>query len=173
VDRVPGHVPGALLAAQPFQKPHPPIWFGASHPDALRRAVRLGDGFFGAGSQTTAAFADQVRIVREEVARQGRDGFRIAKRVYIAVDDDGERARRRIAAALDELYGLFGLRGVEAVAVAGTVDDCVRGLREVVAAGAEQILLNPLFDDAVQMERLAADVVAQLAEEETRCGTRC
>jgi alkanesulfonate monooxygenase SsuD/methylene tetrahydromethanopterin reductase-like flavin-dependent oxidoreductase (luciferase family) len=35
---------------KPFQEPHPPIWFGASHPDALRRAARHGHGFFGAGS---------------------------------------------------------------------------------------------------------------------------
>jgi hypothetical protein len=39
----------------------------------------------------------------------------------------------------------------------------VRGLRDVAAAGAELILLNPLFDDAEQMERLAAEVVPQLA----------
>src|SRR5262249_51774175 len=75
---------------KPFQKPHPPIWIGAGHPAALRRAVRLGDGFFGAGSATTAQFAEQVPIVREALAQSGRDpaGFQIAKRVYIAVDDD-------------------------------------------------------------------------------------
>src|SRR5215203_7018027 len=53
---------GAAMEPKPFQKPYPPIWFGASAPAALRRAVRHGDGFFGAGSQTTAQFADQVGI---------------------------------------------------------------------------------------------------------------
>src|SRR5205085_7507306 len=98
---------GAAIEPKPFQKPHPPIWFGASHPDALRRAVRHGDGFFGAGSQTTAQFADQARIVREALRHPEREAssFRIAKRVYIAVDNDTERARQRIAAALDEQYG--------------------------------------------------------------------
>jgi hypothetical protein len=33
----------------------------------------------------------------------------------------------------------------------------------VADAGAELILLNPLFDDAEQMERLAADVIPHLA----------
>ena len=157
-------VKGAAMEPKPFQKPFPPLWFGGSHPAALRRAVRHGDGFFGAGSTTTADFAGQVRIVREALAETGRDaaGFRIAKRVYIAIGDDGARARERLAAALDGLYGYFGLTGMSAVAVAGPPGACVEGLREVAAAGAELILLNPLYDDAEQMERLAADVVPQL-----------
>src|SRR6266511_5840637 len=79
---------GAAMEPKPFQKPHPPIWFGANHPAALRRAVRHGDGFFGAGSSTTTQFAEQVPIVRQALAEAGRDtaGFGIAKRVYIAVD---------------------------------------------------------------------------------------
>jgi probable F420-dependent oxidoreductase len=156
---------GAAMEPKPFQKPGPPIWFGGSHPAALRRAIRLGDGFFGAGSVTTKQFADQVQTVRETLASLDRDpaGFPIAKRVYIAVDDDSERARTRIGAALDQVYGFFGRRDLTPVAVCGTPDDCVRGLREVADAGAELILLNPLFDDARQMERLAAEVIPQLA----------
>ena len=38
-----------------------------------------------------------------------------------------------------------------------------RGLREVAAAGAEMILLNPIVDEAEQLERLAAEVAPQLA----------
>ena len=153
------------MEPKPFQKPSPPIWFGAGHPAALRRAVRLGDGFFGAGSSSTAQFVEQVSVVRQALAESGRDpaGFPIAKRVYIGVGDDAERARRRTAEALVDLYGYFGMRGLEALPVAGSVEDCVQGLREVAAAGAQLILLNPLFDDAEQMERLAAQVVPQLA----------
>ncbi|MGB0095685.1 MAG: LLM class flavin-dependent oxidoreductase, partial [Solirubrobacteraceae bacterium] len=75
----------AVMEPKPVQKPHPPIWIGGSHPDALRRAVRRGDGFFGAGSQTTSQFAEQVEVVRGELAQSGRkpETFPIAKRVYI------------------------------------------------------------------------------------------
>jgi hypothetical protein len=48
------------------------------------------------------------------------------------------------------------------VAVAGPPDACVQGLREVFDAGAEMILLNPLFDDLQQMERLASEVMPRL-----------
>jgi probable F420-dependent oxidoreductase len=156
---------GAAMEPKPFQKPHPPIWIGGSHPAAVRRAVRHGDGFLGAGSTTTAQFAEQVRIVRAALEEQGRDpaGFRIAKRVYVSLDDDADIARQRMAAALDRLYGYFGLPDLTPVAVYGPPDACVRGLREVAAAGAELILLTSLFDETEQMERLATEVVPHVS----------
>ncbi len=155
----------AAMEPKPFQKPHPPIWFGASHPDALRRAVKYGNGFFGAGSSTTKRFAEQVPIVRQALAEAGRDAatFKIGKRVYIAVDDDAQRARRRIGESLHRFYPFFELSGLEAVAVYGPPDACVQGLRDVAGAGAELILLNPVFDEAEHMERLVAEVVPKLS----------
>ena len=69
---------GLPVEPKPVQRPHPPLWMGGSHPSALRRAVRLADGFFGAGSTTTEAFARQVQLVGEALAGSGRDpaGFR-------------------------------------------------------------------------------------------------
>jgi probable F420-dependent oxidoreductase len=154
---------GVAMEPKPFQKPNPPIWFGGSHPDALRRTVRDADGFFGAGSSTTAQFTEQVTMVRAALAEAGRDGaeFPIAKRVYIAVDDDAERARERVRATLRAFYGDF-MPDLTPVAVIGPPDACARGLHDVIAAGAERILLNPIFDEAEQMERLVAEVVPQL-----------
>ena len=39
---------------------------------------------------------------------------------------------------------------------------CAAALREIAGAGAELILLNPLVDDAEQIERLAAEVIPEL-----------
>jgi probable F420-dependent oxidoreductase len=151
---------GAELTPKPVQRPHPPLWLGGSAPSAVRRAVREGDGFFGAGSSTTKAFAEQVAVVREELDQRGRsgDGFRIAKRVYIAIDDDTERARRRMLEMFSKIYGDLGPR-LEPVLVIGPPDACISGLREVADAGAEMILLDTLFDEHEQMERLAAEVM--------------
>ena len=124
------------MEPKPFQKPYPPLWFGGSHPAALRRSVRHGDGFFGAGSTTTASFVDQVRTVRSVLDESGRDpaGFRIAKRVYIAVDDEPDRARKRTSDALIDFYGERGA-GLLPVAVTGSPGDCAAGLQAVVDAG--------------------------------------
>jgi probable F420-dependent oxidoreductase len=151
------------MEPKPFQKPYPPLWFGAASEPALRRAVRRGDGFFGAGSTPTARFAEQVAVVREALAEAGRpaESFPIAKRVYVAIDDHAERARERINATLTELYGRR-VEAIEAAAVAGTAADCVRELHQVAEAGAELILCTALFDQAEQMEQLAAAVIPKL-----------
>jgi probable F420-dependent oxidoreductase len=154
---------GEAMEPKPFQKPFPPIWIGAAGPAALRRAVRVGSGFFGAGSSSTAAFANQVATVRQALADAGRAerDFRIAKRVYIAIDEDPGRARERMNAGLAGIYGQ-AVPSIEAAAVTGTPADCVAGLRAVVAAGAELILFTPLFDQGEHAERLAAEIIPQL-----------
>ncbi len=151
---------GAAMEPKPFQKPHPPLWFGAASPAALRRAVRLGDGFIGAGSSTTAAFAEQAQVVRDALADAGRPAgsFPIAKRVYIAIDEDAGRARQRVNDALGRLYGQR-VPAIEAAAIAGRPADCLREVRQVAEAGAELILFTALFDQHEQMERVAAEIV--------------
>jgi probable F420-dependent oxidoreductase len=153
----------AAMEPKPFQKPYPPLWFGGNARTALQRAVRLGSGFFGAGSAPTAQFADQVQIVRGALAEAGRPAadFPIAKRVYIAVDEDAGRARSRINTALERLYGRR-VEAIETAAVAGPPADCVRELRKVAEAGAELILFTAMFDQAEQAERLAAEIIPQL-----------
>jgi alkanesulfonate monooxygenase SsuD/methylene tetrahydromethanopterin reductase-like flavin-dependent oxidoreductase (luciferase family) len=152
------------MEPKPFQKPFPPLWFGAASEAAARRAVRMGYGFFGAGASTTAGFAELVQVVRKALAEAGRpaEDFPIAKRVYIAVDEDGGRARARMNAALEATYGRR-VPALEAATVAGTAAGCVRELRQVAEAGADLILCTALFDQAEQMERLAAEVVPELA----------
>jgi len=152
------------MEPKPFQKPYPPLWFGGASEPALRRAVRMGDGFFGAGSSPTGKFAEQVQIVRAALAEAGRpaESFPVAKRVYVAVDDDAERARQRVNAALEGIYGQR-VPAIESAVIVGTTAGCIREVNQVAAAGAELILFTALFDQREQMERLAADVLPELA----------
>jgi alkanesulfonate monooxygenase SsuD/methylene tetrahydromethanopterin reductase-like flavin-dependent oxidoreductase (luciferase family) len=159
---------GAAMEPKPFQKPYPRLWFGGSAEAAVRRGVRLCDGFFGAGSSTTEAFAAQVSVVRDALAAAGRaqgfgpGEFPVAKRIYIGVDPaDSERARSRTNAALEAMYGQR-VPSIEAAAVTGTVAECVDGVRAVIDAGAELILFTPLFEVAEQMELVAAELIPAL-----------
>jgi probable F420-dependent oxidoreductase len=151
----------AAMEPKPVQKPHPPVWFGGSHPNALRRAVQLGDGFTGAGSSTTADFAHCVRQLRDLLAEAGRDpaSFPLSKRVYIGVDEDRDYAWSRMAAWYGQRYGRTEFQHVS---VWGPPDECAARLREVEEAGAGLILLTPIYDEPEQMERLAAEVIPLL-----------
>jgi probable F420-dependent oxidoreductase len=154
---------GAPVEPKPFQKPYPPLWIGGNHPQAVRRALRCGNGFFGAGSSTTSQFAQNVHVLRAALSEEHRDPppFQIAKRVYIVIDDDATRARERVDAGLKQIYGSSSLA---AGAVHGPPSACIAGLREVAEAGAELIQLHPLYDEAEQMERLAAEVLGAVQD---------
>ena len=155
---------GLAMEPKPLQKPYPPLWLGGGHPDALRRAVRLGDGFIGAGSTMTADYVEQARFVHEELERAGREPgtFRVAKRVYLAVEDDPAVAQSRLTEALEGLYGYFGTTGVGRVGVSGRPADVAEVLQSILDAGTDMVVLHPLYDDAGQMERLAAEVLPLL-----------
>ena len=155
-------VPGLRVAPKPLQKPHPPLWFGGHHPNALRRAVELGQGFVGAGSVGTATFVEEVRVLRGILRDAGRDParFPVGKRVYIAVDADRARAGRRLAEWFGAFYGRPELAAE--VAVWGEPAECVDRLREIVAGGAGMLMLNPVFDELAQLEQLASRVAPKL-----------
>jgi probable F420-dependent oxidoreductase len=151
------------LGPKPVQRPGPPVWFGAGSPPALRRAARIGDGWLGAGSSPSAAFPEQRQILVDALREAGRDAdaYPTGKRVYIAVEDTEQAARERLTPILDGMYAAPGL--TERVAVCGPPERCAEQLRELAAAGADELLLNPMYDHLDQLEALAT--VAALVRE--------
>lgn len=150
------------MEPKPVQRPHPPIWFGAREAVALKRAVRHGDGWMGAGSCSAAEFGQQVELLRRFLDEAQRDPatFALSKRVYVAVDDDRGRAERR-------LREWFAMRYKNAemasrVSIWGGRAECTDKLREVVQAGAQHLLLNPVFDEIEHVELLAHEVIPHL-----------
>ena len=150
------------MEPKPVQKPHPPLWFGAREEVALKRAVRHGDGWMGAGVSSTADFIKQVCLVRRLLDEAQRDPatFPISKRAYLAVDTDRDRAERR-------LREWFGLRYKNAdmasrVSIWGSRTECTDKLGELVRAGAQHLLLNPVFDELEHLDLLAQEVMPHL-----------
>ena len=152
----------ASMEPKPVQKPHPPLWFGGHHPNALKRTVELGDGFMGAGSLSTAKFGEEVTLLRRLLQEAKRDpaAFPVAKRVYIAVDRDKARAGKRLTEWFGAFYGRPQM--AEEVSVWGPAEECVEGLKQVVAAGAGLLMLNPVFDEMEQLEVFASEIGPKL-----------
>ncbi len=155
-------IKNANLSPKPLQKPHPPIWFGGNVPAALKRGVRNGTGYIGAGSSSTADFKSNVQIIRQELEATGKDPaqFSIAKRVNLAVDKNRDRARTRLREWFGSYYN--DPDKADRVSVWGSADQVIEGLQEVLSAGARLVILSPVFDGIEQMEILASEVVPKL-----------
>src|ERR1700733_7098470 len=112
-----------MMQPKPLQKPHLPLWMGVGHPNAVRRTAELADGWMGSGGSTIKQFAESVPILKDALAKRGRDpeNFPISKRIFMAVEDNPARAR----------------------------------LEEVVAMGANHLMLNPVSNYVEQTEALA------------------
>lgn len=150
------------MEPKPVQQPYPPIWFGARQAPALQRAVRYGDGWMGAGSSSTADFIEQQATLQRLLDEAQRDPatFAISKRVYLAIDNDRTRAERRLRAWFAVRYNSadMGAR----CGIWGSTAECVDQLAVLVQAGAQHLLLNPMFDDLEHLELLAQEIIPHL-----------
>jgi probable F420-dependent oxidoreductase len=75
-----------VFEPKPVQRPHPPLWFGGRSAHALRRALRVGDGWSPDGAQSgTGPWLDSVEELPSFMARVADeagldipDGFELA-----------------------------------------------------------------------------------------------
>jgi len=146
---------GVHSQPKPMQQSGPPIWLGARAPTALKRAARIADGWIGAGSSSGQDFAEQAVLLREAIDAEGRDPttFPMAKRVYVAVEPNERRARARMSDLLEAKYQRPGMGALWAVC--GPVERCAADLEALIESGATELILNPLYDELVQIDALA------------------
>jgi probable F420-dependent oxidoreductase len=149
---------GGAMALKPVQKPHPPIWLGGDHPDAVRRAAALADGWMGSGGSSTATFARCVPILRAELEKAHRDPatFPISKRVFLSVHERPDVARAELHRWFSVVY--HNPDGTDASGVHGTPEQVRDRLEELVAMGANHLLLNPVGRYVEQLDALAGVV---------------
>ena len=150
------------MEPKPVQKPHLPIIFGGHHENALGRAVKHADGWMGAGSSSSGSFLRESARIREMLADAKRDAamFHFAKRVYLAVDSDETRAERRIREWFAGRYKNADLG--PKVSVWGSAVKCTEKIQEIVKAGAQQIVFNPMFDEMEHLEICAREIMPHL-----------
>jgi alkanesulfonate monooxygenase SsuD/methylene tetrahydromethanopterin reductase-like flavin-dependent oxidoreductase (luciferase family) len=152
---------GVSVNPKPLQRPRPPLWIGGGSEAALRRALRLGGRWIGAGRSTAAEFAALARRLRELQAEMADPvDVTVAKRVYVAVDSDRAAAERGVREWFDAFYGRpeWG----PDVSVFGTGADVRAALEELVVAGADHLLLHPVVDHVDHYRRVLGEVVEPL-----------
>ncbi|MFG1954835.1 LLM class flavin-dependent oxidoreductase [Micromonospora sp. NPDC048830] len=155
---------GAAMEPKPVQKPHPPLWFAARSNAALQRTVRIGSGWISAGGASEAEFRELVKVLVGLLPPGGRESFTVAKKVYMAVEPTREQAFVRLRAWFRAHWA--GLADpdelTERVGLYGTADDCAEQLARIRDAGADLIVLNPVYDEPRQLDLIAAELVPRL-----------
>jgi alkanesulfonate monooxygenase SsuD/methylene tetrahydromethanopterin reductase-like flavin-dependent oxidoreductase (luciferase family) len=130
----------AIANPKPIQKPHPPIWVGASGATTLRLVARHADVWNIAGGEPDKV--DELTAMLEEACGSvGRDPSEIRRSIQFGWDG-ADRGR------LLELCGRFlemgvteqviYLRGQEPVALAGKVAEVLPDLRKLDRSAARQ-----------------------------------
>jgi probable F420-dependent oxidoreductase len=145
---------GGTMPLKPVQAPLP-IWMGVGHPNAIRRTAEIADGWMGSGGSSIAEFGRSVPLLREALEKIGRDPgrFPISKRIFMAVDERPEVARRELNRWFTEVY--HNPAGTDASGIHGTPEQVREKLAEVVALGANHLLLNSVSRHVEQLEALA------------------
>jgi probable F420-dependent oxidoreductase len=149
------HLRDEPMHPKPMQKPHPPIWMGVGHPDAVRRTARLADGWMGSGGSTKAGWAQSIPLLKEALVQNGRDPltFPISKRVFMSVHERADVARAELSRWFTEVY--HNPPGTDACGIHGTPEQAREQLEELASKGANHLLLNPVCRYAEQVEALA------------------
>ena len=128
----------AQMEPKPIQRPHPSIWFGGTHPNTLRRAASMADGWMGAGGSSADVFNRNVVEIRRVLEENGRDldSFPISRRVFISVDTDETRS--------DEYFRRRFGEAASTIAVWGSPERCTEVLEEIASVGVSRLLLEPV-----------------------------
>lgn len=140
----------------PVQSPHPPLWIGGESGPALRRAVRLGDGWFPIGNNPRQPLNT---VEKYRAGRQRLHGF-------------AEQAGRD-PATLDLAYGANWPYGGEAretedgerLILTGSDSAIVEDVASLAALGVEHVIVSlqaaTLSETLELMDRFASEVVAK------------
>jgi probable F420-dependent oxidoreductase len=146
------------ITLKPVQQPHPPIWMGGTHPEALRRAATFADGWMGAGGQSTTSFGESVMLLRAALEKAGRDPstYPISKRVFMSVHEEAAIARSEVNRWFTDVY--HNPTQTDTNGVHGTPEQVREQIEALVAMGANHLLLNPVARYEEQVEALASVV---------------
>ena len=154
------------LGLRPYNASGIPMWIAGSVDNSLRRVARLGDGWY-PNPLSPEIFAEQSQQLDGFAREAGRDPQELHRCVYttLNINDDAAQAERETKAFAEGYYNApYDVIGRMMNFCYGTPDTCITWLRGFVAAGAQTIVVRfACPDQAVQLERCAADILPQVA----------
>jgi probable F420-dependent oxidoreductase len=150
------------LGLRPLQKPGVPLWLAGSADNALRRVLRLADGWLPISSSPQAFSADwqRLQVLGQEAGRNAGDLHRCLY-TTLNVNSDGAQAERELRAFIENYYGIpYEVQATRNGLCAGSAEHCIAWLKAFIAAGVQTIVVrfgSP--DQAGQLARFAGEVL--------------
>jgi probable F420-dependent oxidoreductase len=141
-----------------------PLWVAGRQEAAMRRAGRFADRWL-PYLYTPEQLASSLATVRRYADEAGRspDAVDGALFCWMAVDDDGDRARRTVVDVVSRVYAQDFSR-LQHYLVAGTPEECAVRIAEYVEAGARAVVLSPAGELDEHRLGLLAEVRHRLHE---------
>ena len=145
----------AGIALRPVQQPHPPLWLGGAHENAVKRAVRYGSGWMGAGAQSAESFFKCLSVAKQALQESGRDpaGFELSKRIHMSVDRDAKVAQAELRKWFGDVY--HKPENAQGAGICGTPEQVREQLEPYLRGGATHLVLNTVTRHAEEIELLA------------------
>jgi alkanesulfonate monooxygenase SsuD/methylene tetrahydromethanopterin reductase-like flavin-dependent oxidoreductase (luciferase family) len=134
------------------------LYVGGHAEGALRRAGELADGWIMGPFGTVRDFPPAWRVVQDAARAAGRnaDALVAGRLVYVAVDEERDRARDALRAFL---HGYYGPRfDVDQHAIFGPPREVAARLSEHVDAGVTHLMLGVPTLDIAHLQRVAEEV---------------
>jgi probable F420-dependent oxidoreductase len=158
-------VQSVRLGLRPLRRSGVPLWLAGSGNNALRRVLRLGDGWLPISSSPQAFTADweRLQVLGQEI---GRDAHNLHRCLYttLNVNADVVQAERELRAFIESYYSIpYEVQATRNGLCAGSAEQCVAWLKAFVAAGAQTIVVRFGSPDQMgQLERFAREVLPHM-----------
>jgi F420-dependent oxidoreductase-like protein len=128
------HLSDAIANPKPVQKPHPPIWIGASGESTLRLVARHADVWNASGGDDPAAMKVLIAKLEDACGAVGRNPSEIRRSLQFGWDGKDRRQLLEESAQYLELgftEQVIYVRGEDPGALAGKVADALPELRQL------------------------------------------
>jgi probable F420-dependent oxidoreductase len=132
------------LGLRPLQPSGVPLWLAGSGDNALRRVLRLGDGWLPISSSPESFKTDWDRLqaLGQEMGRDARDLHRCLY-TTLNVNADVAHAERELRAFIENYYGIpYEVQATRNGLCAGSPEQCIEWLKAFIAAGAQTLVVR-------------------------------
>lgn len=148
-----------LLKPKPVQEPHPPIYIGSWGSDiGLKRVAKYGDGWMASAYNITPAkFKEKWNFLlayRKSIGRgQEEKQFENSVVSMFGYIDDNKDKVRRVAKEILSPALRRPAEDLEQMLLFGSLDECLRKVRNLIDAGVKQIHYWPVLDCQDQISK--------------------